>query len=89
MAKLEEASSGYFFTNYQAMLAGISADVPVPLGQTIYIEDANSIDIWISENTNSFLGAYEYTTDAQLMEALRTTGFIVHRGHVIRPIKAL
>lgn len=89
MAKLEEASSGYFFTNYQAMLAGISADVPVPLGQAIYIEDANSIDIWISENTNSFLGAYEYTTDAQLMEALRTTGFIVHRGHVIRPIKAL
>lgn len=89
LAKLEEAAPGCFFANYQAMLAGISADAPLFPGQTVYIEDAGSIDVWISENTNSFLGAYEYTTDAQLMTDLRNLGFIVHRGHVIRPVKAI
>lgn len=89
LAKLEEAASGYFFANYQAMLAAISAQEPLVPGQTIYIEDAGSIDVWISENTNSFLGVYEYTTDAQLMADLKNTGFIVHRGHVIRPVKAI
>ena len=71
------------------MLAAISAQAPLVPGQTIYIEDAGSIDVWISENTNSFLGVYEYTTDAQLMADLKNTGFIVHRGHVIRPVKAI
>lgn len=88
IAKLE-ANTGIIFSNYSAMLAGITAEAPLHRGQTIYLENAESVDLWVSQNNNSFLGAYSYSSDAQLLSDLQTNGFIVHRGHLLRPIKTI
>ena len=89
LTKLANAGRALCFSNYQAMLAAITADQPLCPGQTIYIETSGCPDVWISSNDNAFLGAYSYTSDAQMIQDLKNTGSIIHRGHMIRPIKAV
>ena len=82
------ANQAVSFSNYQAMVSAL-ASAPVGkynVGQNIYINTLNVPDVWIAYVFETS-GSYTYTDDTDVVERLKTSGFIMIGHYAISALE--